>query len=308
MRFLQIIAVIFLLLSMAVAQNAKTTLLIGGDGTQYMQPVYSPDGKKIAFTGSSYKGLWIMNSDGSDIQNISDEFAAGYRVQWSFDSNALLSRVAKFEEHRRFNAVKIFNLKTAKTDQITEFVSLMPGIPVWNALNNEVIFPSGKALETRASGKNSDFPKSGTRLTVFEYMDKIVVSSSDKNVLVYLDPIPGSQYLKPAASRDGSKIAFEVIGGNMFVMNADGSNLVDLGTGFSPSFSGDGAKIIYMISEDDGHQFTASDIYSINIDGSNKQNLTNTPELLEMHPDSSPTESKVVYDVINDGAIYQLEY
>ena len=56
----------------------------------------------------------------------------------------------------------------------------------------------------------------------------------------------------------------------MFVVNIDGSNLTDLGKGNRPKWSSDSKKIIYMITEDNGHEFTASDIYTINADGTGR--------------------------------------
>ena len=67
------------------------------------------------------------------------------------------------------------------------------------------------------------------------------------------------------------KMVFEVMGGNMFVVNIDGSNLTDLGKGNRPKWSSDSKKIIYMIAEDNGHEFTASDIYTINADGTQQR-------------------------------------
>jgi Tol biopolymer transport system component len=59
-----------------------------------------------------------------------------------------------------------------------------------------------------------------------------------------------------------------------------------------------------MIAEDDGHTFTASDIYSINADGTQKKNLTNTDDLIELNPCFAPDGKSFVYDVYNDGSIY----
>jgi Tol biopolymer transport system component len=94
------------------------------------------------------------------------------------------------------------------------------------------------------------------------------------------------------------------MGGNMFVMNIDGTNLIDLGKGNRPRWSFDSKKIIYMITEDDGHDFIASDIFIINADGTQKKNLTDTTKLIEMNPNFAPDCKSFVFDVVNDGSIY----
>jgi Tol biopolymer transport system component len=59
-----------------------------------------------------------------------------------------------------------------------------------------------------------------------------------------------------------------------------------------------------MIAEDNGQDFTDSDIYSINADGTQKKNLTNTIDEIEMDPCFSPDGKAIVFDVYNDGSIY----
>ncbi len=55
----------------------------------------------------------------------------------------------------------------------------------------------------------------------------------------------------------------------IFVMNGDGSNPVDLGPGFSPSWSSDGTKIVY--ADGDNETF---DLWTMNADGSDKTRIT----------------------------------
>ena len=62
-----------------------------------------------------------------------------------------------------------------------------------------------------------------------------------------------------------------------------------------------------MITEDDGYRFTQSDIYTIKIDGSDKTNLTNTNDILEMNPSWSPEGNRIVFDNYNEGSIYVVE-
>ncbi|GLS84813.1 amidohydrolase family protein [Paraferrimonas haliotis] len=61
----------------------------------HMQPVFSPDGKSIAFTSDQGGGdnIWVMNADGSDVRAVTDEtFRLLNSPAWSPDSQYLIAR------------------------------------------------------------------------------------------------------------------------------------------------------------------------------------------------------------------------
>lgn len=298
-----IILFIFSFASSFAQYNSQ--LLINGSQTDpVMNPVFSPDGSKIAYTKASYKGIWIYNINTNSTEQISDEDAAGFTYKWSNDSKSILSRVAKYENLKRLNAVKIFDVESNSSNQITDYRVRMPYLPEWADGDSKVLLPTKEGVESFSSGKSAVLYKSGNDINILSKYDELVSKSNSNNVQKKIQPIKDAQYINSSLSPDRTKILFEVVGGNIYVMNNDGSGLVDLGKGNRPKWSLDGSKVVYMIAEDDGNDFTASDIYLINSDGSNKINLTNTNDLIEMNPSLSPDGKTVVYDEYNDGSIY----
>jgi len=111
------------------------------------------------------------------------------------------------------------------------------------------------------------------------------IDGSNKRQLIY-----GGIKLKmhPQFSPDGSRIIYcgpeAGISSEIFIMNADGSNSVQLtdysnhGTRYATTgpvaFSKDGRTIYYSSDYADGIR---GHLYSMNIDGSNKKQLTNHP-------------------------------
>ena len=93
----------------------------------------------------------------------------------------------------------------------------------------------------------------------------------------------------------------------MYVMNIDGTALTDLGIGYRLKWSPDSHYLTYMITKDNGEAIISSDIYYIKIDGTEKTNLTNTDDIIEMNPDWSPDGKKIAFDVPSKGAIYTIE-
>ena len=100
----------------------------------------------------------------------------------------------------------------------------------------------------------------------------------------------------PVFSPDGTKIAFTrfVSGGGseVFLMNVDGSNAVQLTTTTSfessPSFSPDGTKIVFA------RQSAVNAVFVMNADGTNQINLTSGFTAVN-NPRFSPDGSKIIF-------------
>ncbi len=300
----------FLLISsfivLSVNAQSKSEKLIGSIETGFTAPIWSPDGSMIAFTSAKYKGIWIINLANKNIKQITDEAAAGFGFKWASDSRTILTRVAKYEGPKRYNAVKTFNIETGASTQLTDYRTMMPGLPSFTSGDNKVFMYGRQNLEIFDSGIETNSLKKSNNSLKIVYLkdDKIAVEDLKTSQINTYEPVKNERVLNLMTSPDGNKVTFEIIGGDMYVMNIDGTGLKDLGKGNRPKWSPDNQHIVYMITEDDGYQMLSSDIYTINIDGTNKINLTNTDDKLEMDPDWSPDGNKIAYDVLDEGAIY----
>jgi hypothetical protein len=106
---------------------------------------------------------------------------------------------------------------------------------------------------------------------------------------------------RPAASADGRHVAFQSYrdeGWNVFSMNADGSGQTDLTNtkepviNFEPAWSPDGSKVVFMRQ---GLTAGEQDIWTVNSNGTEPVDLTQSPGVNETSPEFSPDGTKIVY-------------
>ena len=67
-------------------------------------------------------------------------------------------------------------------------------------------------------------------------------------------------------------------------------------------------QIVYEKSTDNGHTYTSSDLFMINIDGSRRKALTATGDRMEMCPNVSSDGTKIVFTSFNDGQVYVADF
>jgi Tol biopolymer transport system component len=280
--------------------------LIGGNGTFYMHPIWSPTNNWIAFSTIGYQGIWIINPDSYETKKLTDEQGSGFGFSWSNNGEAIICRTTYYEGRIPFNQLKIFDIVNDKSWKVSDDNQRFRGTPRWS-LDDQQVYIMGKQnihiFESKL--KTSELRTSPNNIQmVYLKSAKIVVETFDHGTKEVFKPVSGMGLINLVISPDGSKLAFEVYGGNMHVMNVDGTGLIDLGVGYRPQWSPDSEYLAYIITEDDGYRFTQSDIYTIKIDGSDKTNLTNTSDILEMDPSWSPEGDHIAFDTYTEGGIY----
>ena len=126
----------------------------------------------------------------------------------------------------------------------------------------------------------------------------------------------GADELYPAWSPDGTKLAYttDETGSSVFshgdivIVDADGSNSVNVTDrsdavpetdDWDPSWAPDGRQLAYMgtVAPDtfESENEELPDLYVVNIDGSDRRNITSTPDVFEVAPEWSPGGSEIAF-------------
>jgi len=269
-------------------------------GDFYMNPKFSPSGNHIAVGGPSYKGLFILDFPLGSAMMLSDEIGAGFGMSWSPDGSALVTRVSRYADKHRLSQLVVLETNGDRFP-INAESTRQPGVPVWDKRQDLIYLHGAETFQAYSTngGTRQEIPDEVTYVAG-ESLRKTATPNTRGQLLTASNERVVSMELSP----DGSRMVFGTVGQQLWIADADGENRRSLGSGSMPTWSPDGEWIACMLTTDDGHDITGSDIYLIAVDGSQRINMTRTEAIREMTPSWSPDGKWVAYATLADGRIY----
>lgn len=211
-------------------------------------PVWSSDGARIAFhtdrdapetEGGEDYNIYVMDADGTNLVQITDDPAGEFFPDWSPDGTRLV--FARQSENSETRYLVIVDLATGDEQQLTDPTS-DADFPVWSPDGTTVAFSS------RTSG---DCSWVGTDCNT-----SIFTIKTDGSGLTQLTDVPGIDSF-PDWSPDGREIAFHTTRvdpnsgrWDIYVMSFDGAEVFPLtdgpGVNQFPSWSPDGTLVLFQ--------------------------------------------------------------
>ena len=302
-----LISVLILCSTVALAKQIESKgepVALSKPGEYYMGPKWSPLGDQVAVGGPNYTGLYLLDFPTGNVQQLSSDYSAGYGIAWSHDGARIASKISHFNKMHRSHTLVSFNVADGSMEPLASPRSRMGGIPVWTDDDAHIYLTFAEKFESfNTSDQNLAF-----RTPLLHYIkegrfqNRIAGQTSPA---IETTQFSGQDHVYSyAISPDGSHVVYSTAGQNLWLAKVNGDNLLSLGRGSAPSWSPDGEWITFMLTFDDGHSITASDIYTINIDGNSRTNVSNTSDLHEMNPQWSPDGAWIVYETDGRGQVF----
>lgn len=260
---------------------------------------FFPNGEKLLFTSSSYKGLYAYDPATENLTVINDYVSSGYENIFIEDGAKIVFRKDDFINKRKYSSLISYDLQNR--DELLLEKSIR-NLSVPELLPDGKIFyttDSAPKLKEVSSNQSSDAVENGETI-VYQENAKIIVYNGTKNMIL---PFGDGHYLWTELSPSQDMILFTYAGKGTFICDLEGNILYEIGYANSPKWSPDGKYVVYMKDYDDGHRVTKSDIFVYSLNSGSEVNITNTPGTIELYPSWSPKGDKLVFND-NKGDLY----
>jgi TolB protein len=291
------------------------TPVASGPGQAASIPARS-DAGQIAFVSNrdGNPEIYLMNADGSGLQNLTNGPADDYSPVWSPDGSrlAFVSRGSGRSDIYVLDADgSVLNLTDHPSDNYSPawspdgtriaFVSSRKTKPdQWmDSTDIFVIHADGSQLTDLASGEKPIWSPDGQTIAFLHFGEifRIALDGGSRKLLRASD---NADYASDLSwSPDGHRLLFSNSGTgepatDLWLMSGDGSQAAALTVGgdtwkMSPEWSPDGRQIAYFSGGEGNNQ-----IYVIDADGSDASRLTHDEEL-DISPAWSPDGSQIAY-------------
>jgi len=265
---------------------------------QWAYPRFSPDGRFVYYTTIGGDGIWQYSLQSRAARQITPDAGSGGAFNISADGKQIVYRRSSWDKKtkRRRQEVVLRNLSTGKSSILVTGSDV--SVPTFS--QGVVLYSIKGEVKNLATIRD---PK-GVAILGIENTKIALIRNGSK---VLLDPLGKGSYIWPSLSPDKRRIVAYEMDRGAFVFDLDGNVITRLGKRDAPSWTRSGNWIVYMDDRDDGHQILSSDLYAVSPDGKSVTQLTATEETLEMYPQCSSTENKIVFHTMA-GEIYILSY
>jgi len=279
----------------AIVRNA----VYGSDGYIFndnysdTNPVWSPDGKQIAFISSrdGDNDIYVMDADGSNLINLTADpspllASLLYMIDkgndawpaWSPDGSQIVFSSARDNIMMRSVDLNLYLMETdGSSVRNLTYTGDDEGVASWSPTGKELVFAHVQG----------------------DYVNLFKITADASQVTQLTDSKFSNNY--PAWSPDGRQIAFESDQDGdyeIYLMDSDGGSLIQLTDNHTeemrPAWSPDGEQLVYLSNLDgDG------EIFLMDRDGSNPVQLTQNT-VMDVDPSWSPDGKQIVFESNTD--------
>ncbi len=263
-------------------------------------PVYSPNGKYLAFSGPNYDKVYVLDLESGQTEEVCSHLGAGWGLRW-VDKCRLLVRATRDAADPRDRAmgIELIHIGTRsetsvvpfeKSNRIEVLQKNVDGRIVIRNRNETALFDlKSVKVKNLQKGDNPGFFKEST-ITLGNRIFKV---PEDRSILAMV------------WSPDGDKALVELMGQPSLQLfsKTSGTFQIVASKGERPCWINDDLYV-YQETTDDGHSVLSGDIYVASVGSRERENLTASFGLIAQHPTATP-DGAIAFT--SDGKLYVMK-
>jgi len=249
------------------------------------RPTFSNDGSRIAFRfeNDGIRDICVIESNGTNYSNLTNNTARETRdenPEFSPDGSQIVFTSYRDGEKQ----IYLMNSDGSGQTNLSNSTVYCDDPHISPNGDKILFYRRGDIYTMNLSGGGQQllsndaygarFSPNGSKIVFTKDSGVFTMNSDGSNQVLIAS---GTGMNNPIFSSDGSKIMYTAGSSDIYIMDANGTNRVNLTNNssydWSPNFSPDGSLIAFC-SDRDGN----GEIYIMNLDGTNQTNLTNHPE------------------------------
>jgi Tol biopolymer transport system component len=252
-----------------IGSDVQKAAATGAPGAPGAPKAPLTDTSMIAYTGAGQSGddIFVINPDGSEQLNLTNSAADEFMPAWSPDASKIA--FAGIREVPFANTdIFVMNADGANRINLTNDQDYQQYYPTWSSDGDKI---------------------------AFEQQGEIFTINANGSGRVNLTNTPGFEESDPNWSHDGLKIAYYSLFGDIWVMNANGTNQVLLASNaYGPDWSSDDTHIAF--SRYDEATCISSAIWVMNANGTNAHIIDCPPGTVrDFDPTWSWDDTKIAF-------------
>jgi Tol biopolymer transport system component len=262
----------------------------------FYYPKFSPDGKRLFFSGENLVGINYMDLNNHAINQFNKAYGAGFGFTISPDMKYVYYREDKLWNRKKTSSIIKQSISTKKISYLAKDQKDL-SVPQLTS-NGNCYFTEGDQLKIVSPQNNSLTNEQIKKLEPIVFVlnkDLILYSNGYRRII---NPFGKGNYIWPSLSPDKKKILFTVGGDASYICDLNGAILVKLGWANAPRWSPHGKWIAFMDDRSDGANFKSGDIGVISSDGKKKIMLTAENEIIKLYPEWSLSGDKIAYHTL----------
>jgi hypothetical protein len=272
-------------------------------GTRYVGARFSPDGRTLAVAQAGLAAIDLVDLQTGAIRSlVADMPGAGWRFTFSPDGASVVYR-------DRQNTLRRASVADGRIETLVSGGARL-GFPAFDATGELHVSLGGALarvpLDGAAPGATPAKPIAHDGLLTITAAAAPIAAGWDGREIFVVDLSTGARRTQLAGrgffdvelSADGTlALVSESRGaeGHLWIAPTAGGAPRDLGVGYHGCLTRDARTVVFLLQQNDGQQFTASDLWARPVDGGSAVRLTHTPEVLEIAPALSSDGQHLAY-------------